>query len=175
MEAMSEISLPGVGRTTLSFTFSGSANAGLARAIADALYAASVGGTLSITSYTGGINLPVVPSGNTQELVLAPSVTGSVTVPAPAPGVSQVLVISNTQPVTIHGSPSLQIIGGGPDDVYISDPASIILADQGDDTTLADLVSVTAADSNYTVAMRAGNETVYSSGSGTISGGSVKT
>jgi hypothetical protein len=174
MEAMSEISLPGMGGTTLSFTFSGSANAGLARAIADALYAASVSGTLSITSYTAGTSLPVVPSGNTQELVLAPSVTGSVTVPAPAPGVSQVLVISNTQPVTIHGSPGLQIIGGGPDDVYILDPASIILADQGGNTALADLVSVTAADSNYTVAMRAGNETVYSSGSGTISGGSVK-
>jgi len=101
-------------------------------------------------------------------------VTGSVTVPAPAPGVSQVLVISNTQPLTIHGSPGLQIIGGGPDDVYIVDPASIILADQGGQINYADLVSVPAADSPYLIGMRDGNETVFGSGSGTIVGGLVK-
>ena len=62
-EAISEISLPGVGSTTLSFTFSDLANAGLARAIADALYAASVSGTLSIASYIGGPSLPVGTAG----------------------------------------------------------------------------------------------------------------
>ena len=160
-----------VSSATVSLTFNGSANAGLAMQIANALYLASPSGTLSVSTYTGGTSVPVAASGSIQELVLSSTTSGSITVPAASSGAQQVIVITNTAPITIHGTPGLSVIGGGAGNVTIIDPASIVLADQGGSTNYQDLVSVPSADSPYLVGMRDGTETVFASGSGTIQGG----
>jgi Ca2+-binding RTX toxin-like protein len=162
-----------VGGTIVPMTVTGTLNAALAQQIASALDTASVNGTLSYATYTGSGSIPTVASGSTQELILPPTLSGSVTIPAASAGVQQILLATNTAPITINGSPNLQILGGGSGNVTISDPASIVLLDNGA-TTYTDAVTVTAADSPYTVAMRSGRETVVATGSGTIAGGSLK-
>src|SRR5208282_50318 len=65
--------------------------------------------------------------------------------------------------------PGLEVIGGAAN-VTVIDPTYIDLGADGS-TTNTDLVSVTQADTPYVVTMRAGTETVFASGSGTIFGG----
>ena len=142
-----------VGGTTVAMTFHGSLNAAVAQQIADSVDAASANGTLSFATYSGGGSLPTVASGFTQEVILPPTLSGSVTIPAATAGAQQLLVLTNTAPITIHGSPNLQIIGGGPNNVTIVDPASIVLADNGG-TSPTDAVTVTASDSPYTRSLK---------------------
>jgi hypothetical protein len=145
----------------------------LAHQIANALAAAGGSSTLDVVPYSGG-PLPPVPSGDTiQELVLSPTVSGVVSVPAAASGVTEVLVIQNTQPITVYGAPGLEILGSTAN-VTIIDPTIIDLAANGSSTN-TDSVTLTAADTLFSVAMRAGHETVVAQGggSGTINGGSV--
>ncbi len=163
------VTIPGYSGS-IDLTFSTTYNLQLANQIAAALNAAATTlGALYVEDYTGGLTIPTVPSGSIEELVLRPSVSGSITVPAAASGVTEVLVLQNTQPITIHGSPNLSIIGGGAN-VTVIDPTDIVYADNGK-TTNTDAVTVTAGDSPYFVAMRAGSETVVGDGSGTIAGG----
>src|SRR5208283_35900 len=171
MSALSgSVTVPGVTSTpSITLSFIGTANLGLAQQIASALAAAQTGATLDVANYTGGA-LPPVPSGDTtQELVLSPTVSGAAVVPAAASGVTEVLVLQNTNPVTVYGSPGLEVIGGAAN-VTVIDPTYIDLGADGS-TTNTDLVSVTQADTPYVVTMRAGTETVFASGSGTIFGG----
>jgi hypothetical protein len=164
------VTVPGVGNTTLSLSFVGSANLGLAHQISNALAQAASGSTLDVVNYTGG-PLPVVPPGDTTlELVLASNVSGSITVPAAASGVAEFLVVNNTQALTIHGSSSVSIVGGGPGNLTIDDPNVV---DIGANIGATGTVSMTfsSADSPYQVAMGQGFETVNANGSGTITGG----
>jgi hypothetical protein len=166
----STVTIPGVSGSTLSLPFVGSANIGLAQQISNALAAASASSHLDVVNYTGGA-LPVVPGGDTiLELVLSSSVSGSITVPAAASGVSEVLIVSNTQALTIHGSGSLSIIGGGPGSLDIIDPG-IIDVGAGIGPTGMVSMTFTSADSPYQVAMGQGFETVNGQGTGTITGG----
>jgi len=155
----------------ITLTFVGSANIGLANQISGALLAASNAHTLDVIEpYSGGA-VPVAPSGTTiEELVLSSSTSGSITVPAAASDIQEVLVVSNTQAITIHGSSGLSIVGGGPGALTIDDPA---LIDIGGNIGSTGTVSVTftAADSPYLLAMGQGFETVNAQGSGTITGG----
>jgi Ca2+-binding RTX toxin-like protein len=141
----------------------------LADQIAAALAEAAASGTLTVVDYTGGSSIPTLPPGSTEELVLSPTVSGSITIPAAASGVVEILVLQNSQPITIHGAPGLEILGGEAN-VSVPDPTIIDLANDGL-TTNTDAVTVTSADSPYEVAMRAGSETVVGLGSGTIGGG----
>src|SRR5665213_1504729 len=162
------VTIPGVS-TPISLSFIGSLNVALADQIAAALNAAAAGGTLTKVDYTTGAIVPVAPSGNIEELILSPTVSGSITVPAAAPGVTEVLVVQNNQPITINGNSNLSIIGGN-SNVTIIDPLVIDMADSGNNAS-ADSVTVTAADSPYIVAMGLGFNTVVGLGAGTISGG----
>jgi hypothetical protein len=162
------VTVPGI-TAPITLAFTGSLNISLADQIAAALNAASAAGTLTKVDYTTGATVPPAPSGNIEELVLSPTVSGSITVPAAASGVTEVLVVQNSQPITIHGNANLSIIGGNAN-VTIIDPTVFDYADNGL-TTNTDAVTVTAADSPYIVAMRTGSETVVGLGSGTISGG----
>jgi len=166
----STVTVPGVSGSTLSLPFVGSANIGLAQQISNALAAASGGGHLDTVTYTGGA-LPVVPGGDTiLELVLSSSVSGSITVPAAPTGVSEVLIVNNTQALTIHGSGSLSIIGGGPGSLTIDDPGIIAIGGNIGPTGMVSM-TFTSADSPYQVAMGEGFETVNGQASGTIWGG----
>jgi Ca2+-binding RTX toxin-like protein len=165
------ITVPGTGSTPnpISLKFTTPYNISLADQIALALAEAAASHTLTVVNYTGGPSIPTLPPGSTEELVLSPTVSGSITVPAAASGVTEVLVITNSQPLTIHGTPGLEILGGDKN-LTIIDPTVIDYADNGL-TTNTDAVTVTSADSPYEVAMRAGSETVVGLGSGTIGGG----
>jgi hypothetical protein len=77
------VTVPGVGNSTLSLSFVGSANLGLAHQISNALAQAASSSTLDVVNYTGG-PVPVVPAGDTLELVLNTAVAGQITVPAAA-------------------------------------------------------------------------------------------
>jgi hypothetical protein len=163
------VTIPGVGNSTLSLSFVGSANLGLAHQISNALAQAASSSTLDVVNYTGG-PVPVVPAGDTLELVLNPTVAGQITVPAAASGVAEFLVVANTQAVTIHGNSSVSIVGGGPGNLTIDDPSIVdIGANIGATGTVS--MTFTSADSPYQVAMGQGFETVNSEGSGTITGG----
>ncbi len=167
MSATGTVTVPGP-TSTIALTFAGKANIGLAQQIANALAAASTGGTLDIVNYTGGLVSPP-PVGTTyEELILNASVTGAVTVPAAPSGVAEVLVLpeGDTNPITVYGTPNLSIIGGG-SNVTIIDPSVIDIGTNSTPSS-ADAVTVTAADGPYTVAMGTGNESVFASGSGTI-------
>jgi len=163
------VTVPGVGNSTLSLSFVGSANLGLAHQISNALAQAASSSTLDVVNYTGG-PVPVVPAGDTLELVLNTAVAGQITVPAAASGVAEFLVVNNTQALTIHGSSSVSIVGGGPGNLTIDDPN---LVDIGGNIGATGSVSMTfsSADSPYQVAMGQGFETVNANGSGTITGG----
>ena len=172
MSATGTVTVPGPGGTSVSLSFTGTANIGLAQQIANALAAASGAGTLvtgSPINYTGG-SIPLGTPGQTEELVLNASVSGSFTVPPAASGVTEVLILppDDTNAITIHGSPNLSILGGG-GNVTVIDPDVIDLGNDGS-TTNTDLVVATFADSPYEIIMRAGNESVIASGSGTIFG-----
>jgi len=162
------VTVPGPS-SPIHLTFSTPLNVSLADQIAFALAEAAANHTLTVVDYTGGPTIPTLPSGSTEELVLSPTVSGSVTIPAAASGVAEVLVLNNSQPITIHGTPGLEILGGDKN-VTIIDPTIIDLANNGL-TTNTDSVTVTAGDSPYVVAMRPGSETVVGLGSGTIAGG----
>ncbi len=162
------VTVPGP-TSPIHLTFTTPLNISLADQIALALAEAAANHTLTVVDFTSGATIPTLPSGSTEELVLSPTVSGSITVPAAASGVVEVLVLQNSQPITIHGAPGLEILGGD-QHVTIVDPTIIDLANDGL-TTNTDAVTVTAADSPYEVAMRAGSETVVGLGSGTIAGG----
>src|SRR5580704_8032648 len=163
------VTIPGVGNSTVSLSFVGTANLGLAHQISNALALAASDSTLDVVNYTGG-PVPVVPPGDTLEFLLAPDVAGQITVPAAASGVAEFLVVANTQALTIHGSSSVSIVGGGPGNLNIDDPN---LVDIGGNIGATGTVSMTftSADSPYQVAMGQGFETVNANGSGTITGG----
>ncbi len=167
----SSVTVPGVSSgSTLTLSFVGSANMGLATQIANALAAASGGSTLFVTAYTGGA-IPVAPGGTTvEELLLSPALSGSVSVPAGASGIADVLIVANTQPITIHGNANLSIVGGGPGPLDIIDP-NLIAVGASIGAIGSAAVTVTAADSPYQVAMGPGFESVTGQGSGTIGGG----
>jgi len=97
--------------------------------------------------------------------------SGSFTIPAAASGVTEILVIPDTLgPVTIHGTPGLEILGGN-GNVTVIDPTIIDLGGNGT-TAGADAVTVTAADSPYLVMGGPGAvNSITGLGSGTIYGG----
>jgi len=170
------VTVPGVSSSTLTLSFVGTANLGLAQQISNALAQASGSSKLDVVNYTGG-PVPVLPSGDTLELVLNSSVVGSITVPPPALGVAEVLVLQNTAPLTISGSPGLEIIGqviGDGGNVSVIDPTIVDFSFNAASAN-TDAVTVQAADLSFDVAMRAGNESVevLGGGSGTIYGGSA--
>jgi len=166
----SSVTIPGVSATPITLSFVGSANLGLAHQISNALAAASGSGTLDVVDYSGGA-LPSIPGGDTTlELVLNSAVSGSITVPAAASGISEVLIVNNTQALTINGSANLSIVGGGPGALTINDP-NVVDIGSGIGTAGTVSMSFTAADSPYQVAMGQGFETVNAAGSGTITGG----
>jgi len=165
------VTVPGLSGGTISLPFLGTANLGMAQQIANALAAAKTAGSLNVVAFNNGAP-PVLGGtpGQTDELALSPTVTGSVTVPAAPSGVTEVLVVNNTNPVTIYGNPGLEVIGGN-GNVTVIDPATI---DFGGNTTTngPDAVTVSAADSPYTVIAGPGAvESVVGLGSGTIYGG----
>jgi hypothetical protein len=162
------VTVPGTGGSTVSLSFTGTANLGLAQQISNALAAAATDGTLDVLDYTGGSTVPTQPPGTTELLILSPTITGSITVPAAASGVTEVLVVDNTSPITIYGNSNLTIVGGV--NVTVIDPTVIDLGGSAT-TTTADAVTVTAADSPYTVALGFGAESITALGSGTIYGG----
>jgi len=165
------VTVPGVGTSTLSLSFVGTANLGLAQQISNALAQAAASSTLDVVNYTGG-PLPVIPAGDTTlELVLSSAVSGSITVPAAPSGVAEFLVVSNTQALTIHGSPSVTLVGGGPGSLDIQDP-NVIDIGAGIGATGTVSMTFSSADSPYQVVMGQGFETVNAAGSGTITGGS---
>jgi Ca2+-binding RTX toxin-like protein len=163
------ITVPGSASTpTLSFV--GSSNVGLAQQIAASLAAAATSGLLEVINYTGGSTIPTETPGTTEELAYSPTVPGSITIPAAASGVNEVLVVDNTAPVTIHGNPSVSILGGT--NVTIIDPNFVGLGGIVT-TTAADAVTITAANSGSTISMGYGNESVVAlSSADTIFGGS---
>jgi len=167
----STVTVPGPSGTSIAAVYDNTFNAALANQIAGALAAASAGGSLAIDgTYTGGTP-PTVPPGTTiQELILSPTVSGSISVTGGT--VPEVLVLQNDNPITIFGSPGLSVMGGGANVTFI-DPSITTFADSipGNGTSPDQLVSVTSADSPYQVAMPNGLETVFGSGSGTIAGG----
>jgi len=167
------VTIPGVGTSSLTLTFAGTANIGLAEQIANALAQASKNDTLDVVNYTTGATIPTPPSGSTVELVLSSTVSGSISIPPAPSGVTEVLVVNNTAPITINGSPGLEIIGGGAANVTIIDPTIIDFSFNAV-TSMTDAVTVTAADGTFNVAMRAGDESVVVQGpyAGTIAGGS---
>jgi len=152
---------------SISLSFIGTANLTVAKQISDALAAASGGGTLYSTTYSGGAVPTVTPGDTTEELVLGAGVTGAITVPAAASGVAEILVIPTdvTGPVTIYGNPGLQITGGN-GNITVIDPAVVDFG--GNSTTNApNAVTLTSADSPYTVVAGPGAvETVYGIGPG---------
>jgi len=173
------VTVPGVSGSTVALSFMGSANIGLAQQIANALAVAQGAGTLDVVTYTGG-PLPSVPAGDTLELILSPTVSGLVSVPAAPLGVSEVLVLpfgagsgiegGDPNAVTVSGSPALTVIGGGPGALTIQDP-NFVDVGAGIGPTDSVTATFTLADSPYVVAMGQGFETVFASGIGTINGG----
>jgi len=163
------VTVPGVGTSTLSLSFVGSANLGLAHQISNALAQAATNSTLDVVNYTGG-PVPSAPAGETLELVLNSSVSGSITVPAAASGVAEFLVVNNTNALTINGSSSVSIVGGGPGNLTIDDP-NVVDIGGGIGATGTVMMTFSSADSPYQVAMGQGFETVNANGSGTITGG----
>jgi len=170
MSGSGTVTIPGGGNTTLSLSFVGTANVGLAHQISNALAQAAANSTLVVDNPYSGGPVPVVPAGDTLELILASNVSGSITVPAAGSGVAEILVVNNTQALTIHGSSSVSIVGGGPGALTIDDPNVVdIGANIGSTGTVS--MTFTSADSPYQVAMGQGFETVNAAGSGTITGG----
>jgi hypothetical protein len=167
------VTVPGVASgTSITLPFVGTANLALATQIANALDQARNNNTLDVQNYSGG-PFTAVPGGDTTlELLLASNVSGSISVPAAAAGITEVLVLqNNTQALTIHGSANLSIIGGGPGALTIDDPNVVdIGANVGSTGTVS--MTFSAADSPYQVVMGQGFETVNAGGSGTITGGS---
>jgi len=164
------VTVPGGGGSTLSLSFVGTANLGLAQQISNALAQAASSSTLTVdSSYTGGA-VPVLSAGDTLELLLASNVGGSITVPAAASGVAEFLVVHNTQALTIHGSSSVSIVGGGPGALTIDDPNVVDIGTNIGSTGTVSM-TFTPADSPYQIAMGQGFETVNAGGSGTITGG----
>jgi len=164
------VTVPGGGGSTLSLSFVGTANLGLAQQISNALAQAASSSTLTVdSSYTGGA-VPVLSAGDTLELLLASNVGGSITVPAAASGVAEFLVVHNTQALTIHGSSSVSIVGGGPGALTIDDPNVVDIGTNIGSTGTVSM-TFTPADSPYQIAMGQGFETVNPGGSGTITGG----
>jgi len=168
----SSLTVPGANGSTLTLPFQGAANVGLAQQIANALAAANSSGTLDVVLYTGGPLPSPIPQGDTLELVLAASVSGSITVPAAPGGVPEFLVLPGNDPnaITINGSSNLTIIGGGPGSLSISDP-NVIDVGAGIGSAGTASATVSATDSPYIVAMGPGFETVVAEGSGTINAG----
>src|SRR5580698_7051139 len=163
------VTIPGVGNSTLSLSFVGTANLGLAHQISNALAQAASNSTLDVVNYTGG-PVPSVPAGDTLELVLNSTVSGSITVPAAASGVAEFLVVNNSNALTINGSSSVSIVGGGPGNLTIDDP-NVVDIGGGIGATGTVMMTFSSADSPYQVAMGQGFETVNANGSGTITGG----
>jgi hypothetical protein len=166
----STITVPGVSGS-ISLTFSTAPNVDLAQQIADALRAASDAGTLVVVPYSGG-TIPGVGAGTMVELVLSPTVTGTISIPTVPAGVQEILIATNNNPVTVNGQPGLTVFGGN-NNLSINDPNVI---DYANGIGSTDAVTLTGADSPYQVILRpSGNETVtaINGASGTITGALV--
>ena len=105
------ITVPGSkGIVSLSATFDNSYNAALANQIAGLLNVASQSGSLVVTSVSGG-KAPAAPTpGKINELLIGSIAGGQLTVPSG--GSQTVVVVTGTQPLTIHGGANVSIIGG---------------------------------------------------------------
>ncbi|MGH7153869.1 MAG: hypothetical protein ACREF3_08050, partial [Acetobacteraceae bacterium] len=168
---MATVTVPGVGGSIISYTFNTPDNTALAQAIASALITASVGGTLNVQAYNGGLTPPTV-SGDTNQLVVAPTSAGGIVfTPAgytfvadsTAGGAFTVAGARNF----IGGSGSLTIfnaVAGPVEDAVIGSVDSVVAGDGND---LFGLIP----GSTYDAAGGNGNDTFNANGSGTVSSG----
>ena len=157
---MTTVTVPGVGGTTISYNFNTAQNTTLAQAIAGALAAASIGGTLNVAGTTTASSVP----GFTNELAV--STTGA-TVFTPA----GYTFVADSTPGAVG---SFTVVGaqnfiGGDGNLTVFNAAGA-----GTDTITAgdgnDLFGLTPG-STYNVAGGNGNDTFYANGSGTVTSG----
>jgi Ca2+-binding RTX toxin-like protein len=160
----SSVTVPsGNNGTHTTQTFNNQFNLALAQSISDALAAALHVNDLLVTPITvSGGTIPPASTDFTNELYIAPSVTGGITVPSGY----QFVVDDSAGPDTIFGSPGLSIIATGGDHTIV-DPAVISLGD----TSSGSINVVTVSGAGDNVAVGNGSNTITGTGSGTMSGG----
>ena len=147
-----------VGSSSQSFNFSGGAGLTIAQQIANLLQAQGV----TTTTVTGSGNAPAAPTtpGN-QQLVIAPTVSGAVSVPAGY----NVVTNASTLPGTINATGGAAIISGNGGGTFTETGAATIAASGGSNTILqsgAGAIQLAGGD---------GNDTISGAGTGTIAGG----
>ncbi len=126
------VTVPGPhGSPAVDQTFGNLNNLSIANQIATAIAAASALGGLNTTVPGPGQTVPNPPSntvtGGVNELVITAG--GSYHIPAGSPGAPDyVVVLDNTAPVTIFGSPNTSVWGGG-SQVTIVDAATVTLSE----------------------------------------------
>ena len=168
---MSElVTVPGPHGTTVNQTFSNFNNNAIALQIANAIAAASTLGALSITTVSGGPTVPNPPSntvtGAVNELVITAG--GVYSIPAGSKGAPDyAVVLNNTAPVTIFGSPNTSVWGGA-SQVTIVDAAITTLSEGAGNVaaTLTGAGEVLAGNNQSDTLTAAGKAETISAGAG---------
>ena len=168
------VTVPGLSGSTITQTFGNQQNFLLAQQFANEIVAASRSDGLNITdaSTTGGA-IPPPPansvSGGVNELIITAG--GVYSIPAGSQGAPDYLVIlDNTAPVTIFGSPNTSIWGGG-SHVTIVDPSTTVLSEGAGDAvaTLTGAGDVLAGNNQNDTLLAAGTAESIAAGTGTNS------
>ena len=165
------ITVPGPhGSSAVDQTFSNFSNFSIANQIATAIAAASTLGALNITVPGPGQTVPAPPpnpvAGGVNELVVTAG--GSYHIPAGSPGAPDyVVVLNNTAPVTIFGSPNTSVWGGG-SQVTIVDAALTTLSEGAGNAvaTLTGAGDVLAGNDQKDTLTAAGNAESIAGGAG---------
>jgi Ca2+-binding RTX toxin-like protein len=165
------VTVPGPhGSPAVDQTFSNFSNFSIANQIATAIAAASTLGALNITVPGPGQTVPAPPpnpvAGGVNELVVTAG--GSYHIPAGSPGAPDyVVVLNNTAPVTIFGSPNTSVWGGG-SQVTIVDAALTTLSEGAGNAvaTLTGAGDVLAGNDQKDTLTAAGNAESIAGGAG---------
>lgn len=166
------VTVPGPhGSPAVDQTFNNFNNLSIANQIATAIAAASTLGGLNITVPGPGQTVPPPPSntvtGGVNELVITAG--GSYHIPPGSPGAPDfVVVLDNTAPVTIFGSPNTSVWGGG-SQVTIVDAAMTTLSEGAGNAvaTLSGAGDVLAGNDQKDTVTAAGNAESLAGGAGT--------
>jgi Ca2+-binding RTX toxin-like protein len=157
---MTTVTIPGTGGTTfgLAASFNNPANAALATSIANLLLAANTAGKLEIASISGG---GTVLAPDTIHSVHELLIEGGGTYNVPA---GWVVVDATSAPVTLNGTPSITVLGGG-SQLTLNDPGEVVVGDFNSVTSgSADVLNLTAADTGAKAVGNNGNDTLSAAG-----------
>jgi Ca2+-binding RTX toxin-like protein len=161
---MASVTVPGSNSATTSVTttYGNDSNFALAQQIADALAQAAKLGALTVTTVSGG-SVPPPPTstvpGAINELIIESG--GVYSIPAGSKDAPDyVVVLDNTDPVTIFGAGNSSIMGGSGGKVTIVDPAVITLSEGAGDAT----VTLTESDTDAVLAGNNHNDTLTALG-----------